>query len=144
MAKNKIGMQFSGFAQLAEQLDKLGGSLNSVTEEALIKSKAIVTENLKKATVKENFPAKGKYSRGTTAASIREDNTIVWNGTTAEIEVGFDLTKSGLTSVYLMYGTPRMKKVQAMYDAIYGAKTKAKIKAVQKETFQAAIQKQMG
>ena len=144
MAKNKIGMQFSGFAQLAEQLDRLGGSLNSVTEEALIKSKAIVTENLKKATVKENFPAKGKYSRGTTAASIREDNTIVWNGTTTEIEVGFDLTKSGLTSVYLMYGTPRMKKVQAMYDAIYGAKTKAKIKTVQKETFQAAIQKQMG
>lgn len=142
--KNRIGLQFSGFKELTERLDSLNGDLTRTTEEALKKSKELVTENLKKATVKENYPAQGKYSHGGTAKSIREENDVSWSGTTAEIKVGFEFKESGLKSLFLMYGTPRMKKVQSIYDAVYGNKTKSQIRKIQKETFQNAINGKMG
>lgn len=142
--KNKIKLSFEGFKELIEDLDKLGGDLKSATEEALIKSKAVVTEELKKVTVKENFPAKGKYSTGLTAKSIDESTKVKWIGVTGEISVGYDFDISGMRTIYLMYGTPRMKKVQKMYNAIYGAKMKKAVQEKQKEIFQEAIQKRMG
>lgn len=141
--KNRIGLQFSGFAEMTARLDELQGDLQRTTEEALIKSKEIVTAKLLEATNKANYPKQGKYSTGRTRQSIDTTQNVTWQGTTAEINVGFDLKKSGLTSIYLMYGTPRMAKVQAIYDAIYGSRVKAEIKRIQKETFDAAIKEKM-
>jgi hypothetical protein len=141
--KNRIGLQFSGFQEMAARLDELQGDLQRTTEEALIKSKEVVTAKLLEATNKANYPAQGKYSTGRTRQSIDTTQNVTWQGTTAEINVGFDLKKSGLTSIYLMYGTPRMAKVQAIYDAVYGSRVKAEIKRVQKETFDAAIKEKM-
>jgi hypothetical protein len=141
--KNRIGLQFSGFQEMAARLDELQGDLQRTTEEALIKSKEVVTAKLLEATNKANYPAQGKYSTGRTRQSIDTTQNVTWQGTTAEINVGFDLKKSGLTSIYLMYGTPRMAKVQAIYDAIYGSRVKAEIKRIQKETFDAAIKEKM-
>ena len=141
--KNRIGLQFSGFEEMAARLDELQGDLQRTTEEALIKSKEVVTAKLLEATNKANYPAQGKYSTGRTRQSIDTTKNVTWQGTTAEIDVGFDLEKSGLTSIFLMYGTPRMAKVQAIYDAVYGSRVKAEIKRVQKETFDAAIKEKM-
>lgn len=141
--KNRIGLQFSGFEELAEKLDELRGDLKKTTEDALIKSKAVVTINLQEATQKSNYPAHGKYSTGGTRHSINTKKNVNWEGMIGEIEVGFDFEKSGLKSIFLMYGTPRMKKVQAIYDAVYGTKTKTQIRKIQKETFQEAIKKKM-
>lgn len=141
--KNRIGLQFSGFAEMAARLDELQGDLQRTTEEALIKSKEVVTAKLLEATNKANYPAQGKYSTGRTRQSIDTTKNVTWQGTTAEINVGFDLERSGLTSIYLMYGTPRMAKVQAIYDAVYGSRVKAEIKRIQKETFDAAIKEKM-
>lgn len=141
--KNKIGLQFSGFEELAEKLDELQGDLKKTTEDALRKSKAVVTINLLKATQKSNLPAHGKYSTGDTRHSIDTSKSVNWEGTIGEIHVGFEFKKSGLKSIFLMYGTPRMKKVQAIYDAVYGTKTKTQIRKIQKETFQEAIKKKM-
>lgn len=141
--KNKIGLQFSGFEELAEKLDELQGDLKKTTEDALRKSKAVVTTNLLKATQKPNLPAHGKYSKGDTRHSIDTSKSVNWEGTTGSIHVGFEFKKSGLKSIFLMYGTPRMKKVQAIYDAVYGSKTKTQIRKIQKETFQEAIKKKM-
>ena len=141
--KNRIGLQFSGFEEMAARLDELQGDLQRTTEEALIKSKEVVTAKLLEATNKANYPAQGKYSTGRTRQSIDTTQNVTWQGTTAEINVGFDLKKSGLTSIYLMYGTPRMAKVQAIYDAIYGSRVEAEIKRIQKETFDAAIKEKM-
>lgn len=142
-AKNRIGLQFSGFQEMAARLDELQGDLQRTTEEALIKSKEVVTAKLLEATNKANYPAQGKYSTGRIRQSIDTTQNVMWQGTTAEINVGFDLKKSGLTSIYLMYGTPRMAKVQAIYDAVYGSRVKAEIKRIQKETFDAAIKEKM-
>ena len=143
--KNRIGLQFSGFEEMAARLDELQGDLQRTTEEALIKSKEVVTAKLLEVTNKPNYPAHGKYARrgDPTRASIDTTNEVKWQGTTAEIKVGFNLKKSGLTSIFLMYGTPRMDKVQAIYDAVYGSRVKAEIMRIQKETFDAAIKEKM-
>ena len=116
--KNRVGLQFSGFRELAEKLDELEGDLKKTTENALRGSKAIVSSGLKEAARESNYPAHGKYSRGGTRESIDVSNDVEWSGTLGEIHVGFDFKKSGLKSIFLMYGTPRMKKVQEMYDAV--------------------------
>lgn len=142
-SKNKISLAFSGFAEMAEKLDELQGDLKKTTEDALIKSKAVIATNLLKATQKSNYPAHGDYSIGTTRRSISTSKTVNWEGTVGEIDVGFDLKKSGLTSIFLMYGTPRMAKVQSIYDAVYGRKTKTEINKLQKEIFAKAIKEKM-
>ena len=51
--KNRIGLQFSGFEEMAARLDELQGDLQRTTEEALIKSKEAVTAKLLEATNNE-------------------------------------------------------------------------------------------
>lgn len=147
MGRNKLSCSFKGFEEMIDNLERLQGDLKKTTEEALISAKEVVTKNLLNVTNKANYPAQGKYSHGKTRNSIDTDRTVVWTGDIASIKVGFDLKKSGLTSIFLMHGTPRhsppMKAVPGMYDAVYGSKTKSEIKKLQKEIFANAIKKKM-
>ena len=146
-SKNKIGLKFDGIEQMIKDLEAVQGDLKATTEQALIESKKHVNEELKRVTIKENYPAKGKYSRKTknTASSIDNDMTVTWEGTTASIKVGYDMKISGLASIFLLYGTPRhkppMKAVRKMYNAIYGAKMKKEIGEIQRQVFENAIKK---
>lgn len=144
MAKrNRISLDFEGLEQYSEKIDKLGGNLKEVVEEALVKSNATVARNLLSATHKGKYPAGGKYSAGDTRRSITTSKHVNWTGNFAEIGVGFDFSVSGLKSIFLMYGTPRMKKVQAIYDAVYGKKTKKEIAEMQEEIFAKAVEEIM-
>lgn len=146
-SKNKIGLQFDGVEQMIKDLEAVQGNLKAVTEEALIESKKHVNEELKRVTVKENYPAGGKYSRKTnnTASSIDTDMTVQWEGMTASIKVGYDMKVSGLASIFLLYGTPRhkppMKAVKKMYNAIFGAKMRKEVGEIQRKVFENAIKK---
>lgn len=143
MPRNRIRLQFDAFQEYAEQLDKLGGDIEAATAEALKQSQKHVAEKLQTAAQESKFPAKGKYSSGDTKSSIIDDAAVTWEGTTASINVGFDFKKSGLTTILLMYGTPRMKPVTGLKSAIYGAKTKKEIKEIQAEVFGEAIRRRM-
>lgn len=145
--RNKVGLQFDGLEQMIKDLEAVQGNLKAVTEEALIESKKHVNEELKRVTVKENYPAKGKYSRKTnnTASSIDTDMTVQWEGMTASIKIGYDMKVSGLASIFLLYGTPRhkppMKAVRKMYNAIYGVKMRKEVGEIQRKVFENAIKK---
>ena len=89
------------------------------------------------------LPAGGKYSTGDTKKSIDKDMTVEWSATTGEINVGFDFSESGMTSIYLMYGTPKMDPVSGLKNAIYGAKTKKEIATIQEETISKVIKRIM-
>ena len=121
MAKAKIGLQFDGWEETITKLDKLAGSSATAkaVEEALIDSKEYVNNNIDKAITSGNLPAKGKYSTGHTKKSINRDSNVEWQGQTATIKVGFDFKKSGTTSIFLMYGTPKMKPAKGLKNAIY-------------------------
>ena len=148
MARNRIGLQFDGWEDYIAKLDELGGAkaMKKGVEEALIESKKYVNPLIDKAMVK--LPAGGRYSTGDTKESIDKGNKVEWSGMTGEIKVGFDFSKSGLKSIFLMYGTevngtPRMKPVAGLKSAIYGAKTKKEVAEIQEKVLSNHIKKVM-
>lgn len=145
MARSRFGIQFEGFDELMSNLDQVGGSpaMKRGIDDALTKSKEYVNERLDAVMVNSKLPAKGKYSKGDTKRSIEKTTEVKWQGTLASTKVGFNLKESGLTSIYLMYGTPKMKPVSGLKAAIYGAKTKREVAAIQKEALNNVIRRIM-
>ena len=131
MARNRIGLQVAGFEEYMAKLDEVGGTaaMRRGVEEALKESKKYVNPLIEKAMTK--LPAGGRYSTGDTKRSLDKDMSVEWQGATASIKVGFDFSESGLKSIFLMYGTPRMKPVTGLKAAVYGAKTQKEIAAIQ-------------
>lgn len=140
--RNRIGLTFKGFEELASKLDGLQGDLKKVTEDSLKASHKVVTGRLKKAIRKNNLPQKGKYSTGLTEKNLRTEADVEWEGTVARVKIGFNLEHS-LTSIFLMYGTPRYDPVPGMKSAIYGKASIKEREELQKEIFDKAIKKAM-
>lgn len=145
MARNRIVCDFAGFKDFMARLDELGNddAMKRGAEAGLKASKQYVNTEIKKAISKSNLPAHGKYSRGDTEKSIDKNFNVDWKGLIGSTKIGFDFSKSGLVSIFLMYGTPKMQPVPGLYDAIYGRRTKSKIKRLQKEAIQTVIQREM-
>ena len=145
MAKSKIGLQFEGWEETITKLNDLAG--DSVTKkavaEALVKSKEYINEKLDSTMTSGSLPAKGKYSTGDTKKSINRDSNVEWQAQTATIKVGFDFKKSGTTSIFLMYGTPKMKPAKGLKTAIYGSKTKKEVAEIQSDIVNKYIKKVM-
>lgn len=143
MARNKIGLQFEGWENYMSKLDELGGTqtMKKGVEEALIESKKHINPLIEKSMSK--LPAKGKYSTGDTKDSIDDEMSVEWEGMTGSIKVGFDFSKSGPKSIFLMYGTPRMKPVSGLKGAIYGAKTQKEIAEIQEQKLSEVIKRVM-
>lgn len=137
MAKSKFGIQFEGFTELMENLDKLGGDLKEVTEDCLKTAHSIVTPKIKNDMTRHN-------RTGDTRKSIKDIANVKWEGNTASIDVGFKISQGGLPSIFLMYGTPRTKKDTKLYNDIYGSAVKRQIAEKQEEILQEAIQKRLG
>ena len=134
MAKMKI--DFKGFKEYAERLDKLGGDLTKTTEKALTESFNIITPQAK-------TEIKPHHLSGDTEKSLRTTPVIEWNGDRASVPVGFDIKSGGLASIFLMYGTPRMTPDKGLYDAFFGTGTKKKLRQTQEKIFYDAIKKQL-
>ena len=143
VARNKIGLQVKGFEDYMAKLDELGGSKAMVrgVEGALRASKQYVNPLIEKSMAK--LPAGGKYSTGNTKKSIDRDMSVDWSGMTATIKVGFDFSKSGVTSIFLMYGTPKMKPVTGLKNAVYGSKTQKELATIQEEALMKVIKRIM-
>jgi hypothetical protein len=145
VARKKIGLQFQGWEEYISKLDELGGStvVKKGVEEALIESKKHVNPLIGQSVARNKLPAGGKYSHGNTEQSIDEEMKVEWKGLTGEIKIGFDFSKSGVTSVFLMYGTPKMKPVAGLKNAIYGAKTQKEVAEIQEKILAEHIKKVM-
>ena len=143
MGKSKMGLQFEGWEEMMGKLDELGGSsaMKRGVEKALSASKEYVNPLIDQAMTK--LPAGGKYSTGDTRKSINDDMAVEWQGMTGGIKIGFDFKKSGTTSIYLMYGTPKMKPVSGLKAAIYGSKTRKEIAEIQSDVINKYIKEVM-
>lgn len=150
MGRNRIGLQFNGWKELLSGIEKASGEsgLKQATEAGLKASKAFVNQNVDKIMKKSNMPAHGDYWTGETKESLDKNFDVEWHGYTAETKVGFNMAESGLTSIFLMYGTPRRKPsidpVPGLYEAIYGKKTKKEVAEIQKEAINKYIQRNLG
>ena len=153
MAKKRFGLDFSGIADLAEQYDRLGGSLKEITTKAL--------EFIPEEVNPEAQKAMAAHRRtGKTASSLVQDQKVAWSGTVASIAVGFDISSGGLPSIFLMYGTARhapanqygrgyngsIQTIQdkKLYDAFYGNRTQKKISEEQQKIFLEGVEEIMG
>lgn len=132
-------LEFKGFDEVMRRLNKIEADTRGVVDEALEKTHEIVTQKAESAIANSNLPAGGRYSKGRTAASLQRTPKISWSGTEASVKVGFNIKKGGLASIFLMYGTPRMPKVQSLYDAFYGTQTEGEVLNAQKEIFYKAL-----
>lgn len=147
MARAKIGLQVKGFEEYMAKLDEIGGSaaMKRGTEAALRASKEYVNPLITAAMAKSNLPAHGKYSFNEgTKKSIDTDMSAEWEGMAASIKVGFKFKESGMKSIFLMYGTPKMPPVAGLKDAIYGGKTQRQIAKLQGEALDKVIDRIMG
>jgi hypothetical protein len=145
MPKKKIGLQSNCFEELMAKLDEVGSTpaMKKGVEGALKASKQFINTQLNAAMQTGNLPAGGKYSTGDTKASIDTDMTVNWEGARATIDVGFKFKESGMKSIFLMYGTPKMPPVPGLKDAIYGSKTKKELGKLQTEAMNKVIKRIM-
>lgn len=137
MPKNKIGLQFDGLEEMISQLESVEGDIKATVDAALRASKQAVNPGIEQAIARHKFT-------GHTEASLDKSMKVDWEGTMASIDIGFNIKGGGLPSIFLMYGTPRMKKDSKLYNSIYGAKTKRQVAKIQEEVFQKRIARRMG
>lgn len=141
MARKKIGLQVKGFEEYMAKLDEVGGSaaMKKGVEDALIASKKYVTPLMEAAMAASNLPAKGEYATGLTKDSLDKEMKVYYDGITAFVNIGFDFAESGMTSIFLMYGTPKHAPVTGLENAIYGTKTQKQIGEIQAEALNKVI-----
>lgn len=130
----KFKLEVDGLDKFVERLSKLEGNVKETAEKALSESKDYVTSNLKSAMDKHNRTFN-------TVGALDKDKKVEWAGDIGTIHVGFNIREGGLPSIFLMYGTPRTSKDSNLYNAVYGANTKAKVKEIQENTFYNEIRK---
>ena len=129
-------MQFDGMDAIIRQLEQLEVDVRETVTDALQEAGQLVTEQARAA-------IQPHERTGKTEASLRENPTVEWTGTEAAVNVGFDINNGGLPSIFLMYGTPRVKKDTKLYNAFYGAETQKKIEQIERDALNAAVEKAM-
>lgn len=134
MGRNKLTINFDGFAEMYEKLDRLNADTKKITEEALKESFNYVTPKVEAAIAPHKLT-------GATQGSLKKNAEVEWSGSRASAEVGFDIKNGGLPSVFLMYGTPKMSPDRKLYNAFYGTATKKKVKEIQEKVFNKALSK---
>lgn len=130
----KLTVDFKQLEEMSRHLEHAGGDLKKVTETALEETFNLVTPQLK-STIKPH------QLTGATEGSLRTTAQVRWEGMTAYVPVGFDISHGGLASIFLMYGTPKMSPDKKLYNAIYGSATRKKVRDAQKKVFSDAIVK---
>lgn len=123
---NKLYCKFDGFDVLAEQLDEISHDIKPAVTDCLQEAHHVVTTSAQQAIKKHHLT-------GATEASLVRASKVIWNGNVAESDVGFRIRQGGLPSIFLMYGTPRIKKDQQLYNAFYGKKTRTEIEQKQRD-----------
>lgn len=143
MAKKKNGFDTTALLKYADRLDELGGSdaLKRATTAGMAEAKKEINRQVTAAMQRSNLPAGGIYSTGDTLDSLDENLAATWNGDIASLPVGFDMSKSGITSIVLMHGTPKMRPVTGLKDALYGKKGKAAVRKAQEAAIQEIIER---
>lgn len=144
MAKRKKnGFDISALTKYAEQLDALGGSdaLKRAAQAGMIEAKQEINRQVTTAMQPGNLPAGGKYSTGDTLQSLSKDLRVNWQGNIGELGVGFDMSQSGITSIMLLHGTPKMRPVAGLQDALTGKKGRAAARKAQEAAMRKVLER---
>ena len=124
--RHKNGFDTTMLQKYGERLEAAGGTaaVKRAVEAGMKSTKQEVNKLVDAAMQPGNLPAGGAYSTGATLESLSRDLAIEWDGNVARLSLGFVLKGSGLTSIFLMYGTPKMRPVDGLYDILRGPKAR--------------------
>lgn len=130
----KMSITFKGFEDLLYAIDKAGGNVDKAASTALRVTQTHIQQNVRTAAAPYANGGRKGYAKGDMYKSIISGGGIAQKGSVYEIDVGFDLkAKGGWHSIFIMYGTPRIQKDTALYNAIKGARTKKEIAELQEK-----------
>lgn len=144
MAKG-FSLDFDGFLDLAKEIGELGDDvLKKAVNDALTASKDYANAEIEKAmnSSRYNFNAGQGYSKGRAKASLQKirQKPVEWTGTVAKAYIGVDL-KDAPEMIFIMHGTPHMKKDNAIYNALkVKGKHKKQIAELQKDIFNKTLE----
>lgn len=141
---HKCELKIEGMDELMQKFENMSkGALNQAMTEGLKEIQDYVNERLDKVYVDKNLPAGGKYETGDTKESIVRDRVVEIDYKSMSIKLGFNHKKSGLTSLMLIYGTPRMKPAKGLYAVFNGQKSRREAKEIFENRVQKEIEKIM-
>lgn len=140
--KKKNGFDTKALEKYAERLEAAGGTaaIKRATSAAMIQAKLTINQEILKAIQASNLPAHGKYSQGGTRDSLSRSTSVDWSGNIAELPLGFNLSED-ITSIFLMYGTPKMPPVNGLYAAMYGPAAQRTAKKKQEEAVKTILER---
>ena len=121
----KITIEFDGFDEALKRFEEMEKDLKPVVEKALEKTHRIMTPGIESAITPHHMT-------GRTEASLHSTPKVKWIGNVGKIDVGFNISKGGLPSIFLMYGTPKMRPDMKLWDAFFGSNVKKKVSDAQK------------
>lgn len=146
MARNKLTIDFRGIDEYQKKLEAIGGDATKRAFESAMKASQQV--------VKQSVTAAMQPHRetGETAGTVISDKPVEWTQSTAKIPVGFDIGEDKhwkddrLSSVFVMYGTnvhgqPHVAPDRKLYDAVYGAAVRRKIRKLQEDAFKKVLRR---
>lgn len=142
MAKNKLTVDFSALERYRRQLESIGSdSTARAFTSALKASQQVVKQSVTAAMTPHN-------KTGQTVSTAISGKPVEWTGDTAAVPVGFDIAEGGLASIFIMYGTelygqPHVTPDRKLYDAVYGAAVRRRIRKIQEEAFRKVIERAM-
>lgn len=127
MAKMKI--DFDGFNELLERFEGMEKDLKPAVEKALKETHRMMTPGIKSAIAPHRLT-------GDTEESLHESPRVEWEGLVGAINIGFDISKGGLPSIFLMYGTPRLRPDMKLWNAVYGDAITKRVEEVQRRVLE--------
>lgn len=102
---SKCKVTFTGYEEILQDIEKLGGDMPQIIEKAVMKSGEIATQEYL------NIIDKHRYS-GLTEDSIKNNLNVKNEGKRITLQTGFDIDRGGIASIWLDRGTPVQKPVK--------------------------------
>lgn len=135
MAK-QWGIDFQDFNFYAQKIESLSSKANlrRIADEALIETHKYLTPKIEKEFEKHNRTER-------TIKSLKKDGETSWSSDVGSIDVGFHISNGGLASIFILYGTPRIKPDKSLYNLFFGSKIKKEVFKIQEEIFDRELQK---
>lgn len=120
MTRRKNGFDITALEKYADQLQEAGGmaAVKRAVQGGMLATKKQVNAEVTTAMQSGNLPAGGKYSTGDTMGHLNEEMTVDWEGNMARLKLGFNMEGGGITSIFLMYGTPRHAPASGLREAL--------------------------
>lgn len=133
--KSKFAFRFDEMADLATKIEAAGGDLQKAADSALKATHGYITPQLNRGISRH-------VQTGETKGSLEKKARVTWvHPMLARVEVGFDLMDGGLPSIFLMWGTPKMKPDKNLRRAAFGPKVRREVAQIQREALEKVLER---